>query len=113
MARRQPHTVAKFGLAARCSGLARRYALRYRGREEKWFRDLDSNQDTQLQRLMSYRLDDPGIARRNCSRGMQACTDSVNGGLWASLRNRPRPNGEASAAAQVPEFGRRSSVCVC
>jgi hypothetical protein len=26
-----------------------------------WFRDLDSNQDTQLQRLMSYRLDDPGI----------------------------------------------------
>jgi hypothetical protein len=28
--------------------------------EERWFRDLDSNQDTQLQRLMSYRLDDPG-----------------------------------------------------
>jgi hypothetical protein len=27
-----------------------------------WFRDLDSNQDTQLQRLMSYRLDDPGSA---------------------------------------------------
>ena len=26
-----------------------------------WFRDLDSNQDTQLQRLMSYQLDDPGI----------------------------------------------------
>ena len=25
-----------------------------------WFRDLDSNQDTQLQRLMSYQLDDPG-----------------------------------------------------
>ncbi len=29
--------------------------------EKDWFRDLDSNQDTQLQRLMSYRLDDPGI----------------------------------------------------
>ena len=29
-----------------------------------WFRDLDSNQDTQLQRLMSYRLDDPGIDSR-------------------------------------------------
>jgi hypothetical protein len=28
---------------------------------KKWFRDLDSNQDTQLQRLMSYRLDDPGM----------------------------------------------------
>lgn len=26
----------------------------------EWFRDLDSNQDTQLQRLMSYQLDDPG-----------------------------------------------------
>jgi hypothetical protein len=33
---------------------------RYRGKI--WFRDLDSNQDTQLQRLMSYRLDDPGRA---------------------------------------------------
>jgi len=27
-----------------------------------WFRDVDSNHDTQLQRLMSYQLDDPGIA---------------------------------------------------
>src|SRR5438034_9583454 len=27
---------------------------------EIWFRDVDSNHDTQLQRLMSYRLDDPG-----------------------------------------------------
>src|SRR5216683_7374616 len=29
-------------------------------REGIWFRDVDSNHDTQLQRLMSYRLDDPG-----------------------------------------------------
>ena len=29
-------------------------------RREVWFRDVDSNHDTQLQRLMSYRLDDPG-----------------------------------------------------
>jgi hypothetical protein len=29
-----------------------------------WFRDVDSNHDTQLQRLMSYRLDDPGIDSR-------------------------------------------------
>jgi hypothetical protein len=28
--------------------------------ERIWFRDVDSNHDTQLQRLMSYRLDDPG-----------------------------------------------------
>src|ERR1700744_770219 len=28
-----------------------------------WFRDVDSNHDTQLQRLMSYRLDDPGTGQ--------------------------------------------------
>jgi hypothetical protein len=48
-----------------------------------WFRDLDSNQDTQLQRLMSYQLDDPGMAGRNCSRGMQACTGSAGGNVSA------------------------------
>ena len=51
-----------------------------------WFRDLDSNQDTQLQRLMSYRLDDPGMARRNCSRGMQACTGGAAGSVNAAAR---------------------------
>jgi hypothetical protein len=62
------------GLRARCGGRARRYAekpnfahitlrVRNAGRED-WFRDLDSNQDTQLQRLMSYQLDDPGIAKK-------------------------------------------------
>jgi hypothetical protein len=30
---------------------------------EIWFRDVDSNHDTQLQRLMSYQLDDPGTVR--------------------------------------------------
>ena len=30
-----------------------------------WFRDLDSNQDTQLQRLMSYQLDDPGTVAKS------------------------------------------------
>jgi hypothetical protein len=44
---------------------------------KNWFRDLDSNQDTQLQRLMSYRLDDPGIAEINCSRGKQAGIDGA------------------------------------
>ena len=46
---------------------------------KNWFRDLDSNQDTQLQRLMSYRLDDPGMAERNCSRGKQAGIDGARG----------------------------------
>jgi hypothetical protein len=32
------------------------------GQGRVWFRDVDSNHDTQLQRLMSYRLDDPGTA---------------------------------------------------
>jgi hypothetical protein len=27
----------------------------------KWLRGLDSNQNNQLQRLMSYQLDDPGV----------------------------------------------------
>jgi hypothetical protein len=36
---------------------------------KNWFRDLDSNQDTQLQRLMSYRLDDPGIAQEIVAEG--------------------------------------------
>ena len=36
---------------------------------KKWFRDLDSNQDTQLQRLMSYRLDDPGMAEEIVAEG--------------------------------------------
>ncbi len=53
---------------------------------EEWFRDLDSNQDTQLQRLMSYRLDDPGSAGRNCSRGMPGCTDSAAGRVNAAAR---------------------------
>jgi hypothetical protein len=35
-----------------------------------WFRDLDSNQDTQLQRLMSYQLDDPGIVANTTLRIM-------------------------------------------
>jgi hypothetical protein len=28
---------------------------------KEWLRGLDSNQDSQLQRLMSYQLDDPGV----------------------------------------------------
>src|ERR1700738_417680 len=100
MARRQPHTGAKLGLATRCSGLARRYTRRYRrGCGEKWFRDLDSNQDTQLQRLMSYRLDDPGIAGGNCSRGMQACTGSANERV-----------GEFEKPAQIERGGERGGA---
>src|SRR6266404_9710394 len=90
MARRQPHTV---------SGLARRYTGRYRGCGEKWFRDLDSNQDTQLQRLMSYRLDDPGNAfkslhwRGRCCNLVQRCPRFVpvffeeRGELLASFKH--------------------------
>src|SRR5713226_5323476 len=36
------------------------YGSRELCRRNFWFRDVDSNHDTQLQRLMSYRLDDPG-----------------------------------------------------
>jgi hypothetical protein len=64
MACRPRPRFAKLVLGARCGRWARRYG-------KNWFRDLDSNQDTQLQRLMSYRLDDPGMAERNCSRRKQ------------------------------------------
>jgi hypothetical protein len=30
-------------------------------KEKKWLRGMDSNHDSQLQRLVSCRLDDPGI----------------------------------------------------
>src|SRR5260370_3818098 len=35
---------------------------------------------------MSYRLDDPGSAGRNCSRGMRGCTDSAVGRVNAAAR---------------------------
>ena len=56
----------------------------------RWFRDLDSNQDTQLQRLMSYQLDDPGKALRSlaeeskgASRLVEEEFEKPNGALCA------------------------------
>ena len=54
-----------------------RQGMNLEEREKFWFRDLDSNQDTQLQRLMSYQLDDPGTDYKKCSRGAQAFTDRL------------------------------------
>src|SRR5215469_1628601 len=53
----------------RRSGLGRYLAIRFiafanpplRFLSTEWLRGLDSNQDNQLQRLMSYQLDDPGV----------------------------------------------------
>jgi hypothetical protein len=44
---------------------------------EEWLRGMDSNHDNQLQRLVSYQLDDPGIDPQNCSRGPHTLTDST------------------------------------
>ena len=44
---------------------------------EEWLRGMDSNHDSQLQRLVSYQLDDPGVDAQNCSRGLQAWTDGA------------------------------------
>ena len=57
--------------------------------QKLWFRDLDSNQDTQLQRLMSYRLDDPGMAGGNCSRAMQSCTDAKRMNICVPVGSSP------------------------
>src|SRR5260370_41063483 len=64
--RNGPPLAALYRSDARCpaelSRNVNRGFLRKAGnwREGIWFRDVDSNHDTQLQRLMSYRLDDPG-----------------------------------------------------
>src|SRR6266568_7796100 len=47
------------GSAPPCESLTGEVRFGWKG---IWFRDVDSNHDTQLQRLMSYRLDDPGTA---------------------------------------------------
>jgi hypothetical protein len=39
---------------------------------EKWLRGMDSNHDNQLQRLVSYQLDDPGIVQRSGAELAQA-----------------------------------------
>jgi hypothetical protein len=62
-----------------------------------WFRDLDSNQDTQLQRLMSYQLDDPGKDYKIVAEGRksaqaaqhQAHSSSVVWGKFGAIRRNP------------------------
>jgi hypothetical protein len=34
----------------------------------KWLRGMDSNHDNQLQRLVSYQLDDPGVVEKELFR---------------------------------------------
>jgi hypothetical protein len=50
-----------------------------------WFRDLDSNQDTQLQRLMSYRLDDPGTAEKSLAERFRFAQAAARK-MWRLLR---------------------------
>jgi hypothetical protein len=52
--------------------------------EEGWFRDVDSNHDTQLQRLMSYRLDDPGIDFRIVAEARK-CAQARVGGQFVNM----------------------------
>ena len=60
-----------------------------------WFRDLDSNQDTQLQRLMSYRLDDPGSVantvltscRNDCLRVNRVKLSNFRAEFWGVIRH--------------------------
>ena len=60
-----------------------------------WFRDLDSNQDTQLQRLMSYRLDDPGIDTGIVAEPRK-CSQTRGVAARASCQNRLRREGSPS-----------------
>ena len=61
-----------------------RSASRKGNHKKVWFRDLDSNQDTQLQRLMSYRLDDPGTVASS----LTEARNSAQGGPSANARIR-------------------------
>jgi hypothetical protein len=40
-----------------------------RQQESGWLRGVDSNHDSQIQSLESYRLDDPGVAARSLADG--------------------------------------------
>jgi hypothetical protein len=40
-----------------------------RHEELSWLRGVDSNHDSQIQSLESYRLDDPGVAARSLADG--------------------------------------------
>jgi hypothetical protein len=49
-------------------------------RAENWLRGMDSNHDNQLQRLVSCRLDDPGIGCRSRSK-----TERADAGIHETL----------------------------
>ena len=51
---------------------------------KRWFRDVDSNHDTQLQRLMSYRLDDPGAAANSLAEPKE-CAKLPVSSPWKSI----------------------------
>src|SRR5579862_8181708 len=44
---------------------------------KEWLRGMDSNHDNQLQRLVSYQLDDPGIGQRSRAKSARA-HDRIN-----------------------------------
>src|ERR1700722_9515912 len=45
----------------------------------KWLRGMDSNHDNQLQRLVSYQLDDPGIVQRSRAKSTRARVRIITG----------------------------------
>src|SRR5207245_2216366 len=89
-------------------------------RGEFWFRDVDSNHDTQLQRLMSYRLDDPGTALRSLAEPRNSAQVSLSVGeihsvlpvAFSSLFSVPSPlffclnfsSTSTACARQSPDF---------
>ncbi len=71
---------------------------------QSWFRDLDSNQDTQLQRLMSYQLDDPGNV-------LKFYQSSAEPPIRVAARRRPRRRvGQSAATTRSCLFVRRCEL---
>ncbi len=73
LTRQSSHLRAAFR-GFRCPG---KLARTTRAHGKVWLRGLDSNQDSQLQRLVSYQLDDPGIADSSALSLARAATEVI------------------------------------
>ena len=86
-----PDWVVRFNVNPHSSGLR---APCIGASAESWLRGLDSNQNNQLQRLMSYQLDDPGVvegATLTSCRSLCLWVKRVNyGKFWSKTRRKIR-----------------------
>jgi hypothetical protein len=79
-----------------------------KGQGRDWFRDLDSNQDSQLQRLMCYRLHYPGTADNSLAEEKEcAKPGNVRGGTVSAKLVRLRRTQERWPSGLRRTLGKR------